>query len=275
MDALTPVAPAALDLVFRRAQAETRLIRRRVVYPYAIQATLRPARAEAGCHAILQSASGGLFSGERLRQLLAVEAGADARLELPTATTVHAMRDGGRAEVDVEVEIDQAGRLAYLARPLILFPASELTQRFRFTLAAGATLLFRDGFMTHDPWRAGEPFRRFTSELDLRSADGRRILLDRQSVTGTTLAAGEPGIIGRYRAFGTLLLTGPAAASWEAMAQDLQGMAASDLHVAATPLRCRAGLLVRLAAVDGGGLDAGMLRFTARLEALRAALLDP
>ncbi|SNB79525.1 Urease accessory protein UreH [Arboricoccus pini] len=275
MDAPIPVEPAALDLVFRRAQADTRLVRRRVAYPYAIQAPLRPARAAAGCHVIVQSASGGLFSGEQLRQCLAVESGADARLELPAATTVHAMRDGGQAEVEVEVEIAPGGCLAYLARPLILFPQSQVTQRFRFRLAAGATLIFRDGFMTHDPWAAGEHFRLLANEIDLCSAAGRRILLDRQSVTGLALAAGGPGIIGPYRAFGTLLLASLRPAPWTELAQSLQAVEMPGLHVAATPLRREAGLLVRLAALDGGGLDDGMLRFTERLEAIQAELPGP
>lgn len=259
----------ALDLSFTASVAGTRARRRCVRYPYTIQAPLRGSGRQPPCRLIVQSASGGLFGGESWRQRLVAEADSRAILTFPTATTVHAMRDGGEARVRVELVARERATLIYRARPLILFPTSRVVQDFRLKAEETATILLCDAFMSHDPWAGGAPFGRLATAIELCRPGGHLTALDRMAVDGALLQAGLPGLSHGFEAFGTLFLArhmdGETARAWlEKLARLAEQTA--GLHVAGSPLRQQAGLVLRLAGRDGGALDAGMTALFDRLQ---------
>src|SRR5690606_9699555 len=90
-----------LDLHFKAIGGRTRLQHRRVRYPYAMAVPLRLDRATPGLETvILQSASGGIFEGERLCQRLIADDGAQVCLTTQAATVVHGMPGTDHAACD-------------------------------------------------------------------------------------------------------------------------------------------------------------------------------
>ena len=243
-----------MKLRFERVPDGTTVLRERhVAYPYTVLAPLRDTRV------IVQSASGGLFGGERLRQEVTAGPAAVATVEFPAATVVHEMRDDAMAEQAIGLRAEAGGRLVYLARPVILFPDSRLRQRVGITLGEGAGVIVSDGFLTHDATGMARPFGWYENELTLRDERGTTLAIDRTRVDGASVAAGIPGVGGEFRAFGTVLAAGSCApAVVEAVQADLD--AHPDLFAGVTPLRREAGLLVRIAAADGGHLHAALGR---------------
>jgi urease accessory protein len=249
----------ALDLTFRAApDGATVLARRRVRYPFSVQAAVRDVRGRpSAARVFVQSASGGIFAGETIGQRVDVLQRADLVVEMPAATVVHAMRDGRTSRQRIELLAEAGSRLEFLPRPLILFPCSRLGQTIEVTADDEARMLIGDGFMMHDPAAVGEAFDRFDGRIVARRPDGAVVLDDRASATGAAMQAELPGVGGRYMALGSLLLLAPLADAvtreacrmLHAQLQDLDGV-----YGGATPLRRQAGLLVRMLAVDGGSL---------------------
>ncbi|WP_222183069.1 urease accessory protein UreD [Geminicoccus harenae] len=262
----------ALDLSFRAGpDGRTALAGRRVRHPFSVQAPLwdLPGR-PLGARIFVQSMSGGIFEGERLGQRVAVQQGAELRVEVPAATVVHEMPNGGASEQRIELVAEAGSVLEFTPPPLILFPDSRLTQTIEVTADAGARLLVGDGFMMHDPGRTGRGFDWCVTTLGLARPDGRLVALDRSRASGTALAADTPGVAGGFLAQGSLLLvrpTSPALAKeWCREIQVL--LEGPDVFGGASPLRQEAGLFVRLLARDGGALvqaQAGLVRLMRRM----------
>lgn len=261
-----PPMPVQLDLAFEAVGGRSVIARRHVAYPFNVTAPLQSAvpRAEV----IVQSASGGLYGGERLCQRVHVGTGAHAVLKMPSATVVHATRTGDAARQGVSLRAEAGATLLYLPRPLILFPGGALAQAMDITVAGGATVMVRDGFLLHDPSGAAAAPRTLHGRLTVRAASGDLVAMDAMRVDGGMIAAGSPGVTGAYRAFGAVWLVRPmpAAACRQVKAMIAERFAGdSDCYVSTTALRRDAGAVVRVAASDGGALDMALEAITGTL----------
>lgn len=153
----------------------------------------------------LQSASGGLFQGDRLHLSAHFADGAAGHLTTQAATKVHGMERGAASQT-VEIHAGAGSFAEYLADPLILFPTSRLVSRTHVTVAEDATVILADSFLVHDPGGAGAPFGWFDSETVFARPDGRVLAVDRYRIDGETVAAGPPGITGGLAVQGNLFV---------------------------------------------------------------------
>jgi len=260
---------AQLSLHFvRAAGGRTVLAQRSVRYPHHITAPL------AGRHdavLVVQSASGGLYGGEQLKQLVLLGAGAQVELRFPSATVVHAVRQQQAVQQSVVLQVGEGAALHHLQRPLILLPGARLMQSLHASVERGGRLLWCEGVTLHDPGspeaRLAAPpsgpaaARSIDSRLTVTDAAGRRRVIDHFCIDEAMLAAAVPGVTGGHRAFGALWwigsLPGEAWPRWCAAVRALHA-AGPDLSVAASTLPHDIGVVIRVAARDGGGLDAAL-----------------
>jgi urease accessory protein len=260
-----------LDLAFAVRGGGTVIARRHVSYPYNVTAPLRHHGPEA--QVIVQSVSGGLFGGEVLRQAVSAGPGARVCLRMPSAAVVHAQGTKNAARQTVTLRAEERAILFYLPRAIILLPGSALVQVIDISLARSATVMIRDGFLTHDPDGAAKGARRLESGVTVRQACGRIVALDRMRVTDGIIDAAGPGVTNRYRAFGTVwLLREMSVSVFQFLQHAVAAYFAADAacYAATTALRHEGGALVRIAALDGGDLD----RALDAVSELLAGLID-
>lgn len=264
MNAVTQVAPAPLDLCFETRGGQTVLARRHVTYPFFVTAPLRGRGATA--EIILQSVSGGLFGDEQVAQRIAIGDGASAVMRMPSATIVHDRRGKAAANSAVSLRVGAGASLHYLPRPVILLPGSGLMQSIDIAIGAGSTTLLQDGVLMHDPATISGAPRSLDSLIRIRDSAGRLVALDRMRMTDADIAPGvaAPGAAGLYRAFGTVWLLQKMADQHyqrlKAAVTDVSSHHAS-CYWGMTPLRAESGLMIRVAAADGGDLDMAMTAF--------------
>ncbi len=214
---------------------------------------------------ILQSVSGGIFADERLMQSIEVLSGAAARVMTPSATVVHAMHPGSQANQITTLFASPGALLEWLPQPLVLFPSSRLAQTLVINASPQAMVLVTEGYLTHDHTGKAAMFDWLDSRIELRRCDGRLIARDRSWCSGDALSAHVPGITGRFRAFGVVLvcaeLPGQGITRLHEAMIELAG-SISDLYVGATTIRANAGVLLRIAAPDGGSLIHAIVTIT-------------
>jgi urease accessory protein len=205
--AAQPARTAAGELQFHLGGGRTRLGRQRVPYPLHVTRPFyldleRPDIATL----YLQSASGGLYRGDRLTLAIGVDAGAAAHVTTQSATIVHDAR-GQEASLTTSIAVGVGGFLAYTPDPLVLFPGAAIESATDIVLGEGASALLCDGFTWHDPEATGHAFERCALTTTVRDRQGRPIICDRGSVRGMDyLGACSP--MGHYRAVGTMLTLG-------------------------------------------------------------------
>ena len=248
----------SVEAVLRFARGGGRTFLRRQSVPYPFHVT-RPHALDAGrpdvATLILQSAAGGLYRDDRL--LLDVAAGEGARVEVRSqaATVVHAAAGRGIA-VGTRLDAAPGAVLAVSTDPYILFPDTALSVRTDIRLAPGATVLVAEGFATHDPLGADRPFGRLSTRCRVARPDGTATVDERSAIDGPDFA-GPTSPLGRYRAMGTVMVLGEAAAHLDVagLERDLDGLGVLG---GATRLPNGAGLCVRLLAAEGGRLGRGL-----------------
>lgn len=263
-----PAPSPQLALTFAPdAAGVTRLVRRRVRYPYAF---LKPFwfgdRPEGIATAILQSGSGGLFGGERLAQAITLQASAAAHVTTQAAAIAHAARDRPATRQDVTLTLAAGSYLEYLPEPVLLFPGSALVQRIDAAVAPDALLLLGDGIVHHDPAGHGQPFERHASVLEVRRSDGRLLFTDRTAITGIGFDRSLRGAGRAWPACGWLAIVAPdqarhprlAAGLTEAMRELAVLRAEGRLLAAFAELPNRAGFWCRMLAADGSVLRGAM-----------------
>jgi urease accessory protein len=209
----------------------------------------------------VQSVSGGLFGGDRVTQRVVIGDGGEAVIRMPSATVVHHRRDKPASSYTVTLRTAHKARLLYLPRPLILLPGSEVVQATEIELGRDSEVLLQDSFLMHDPQGVASVARALDSRLTIRTASGRLVAVDRMRVTDEVLAAATPGVVGGYRAFGTVWVLRPTEREvyrrFKAAAA-LVPTKASACYLAMSPLRAESGVMVRVAARDGGDLDVAL-----------------
>jgi urease accessory protein len=245
-----------LDLVFGRSggTGPTRLVSRRVAYPFSVADVFR---LDAGLRdmatVILQSASGGLFEEEELSLSVTAEPGALARFTTPSAAVVHGMRGGGMACQDVTLKAGEGAWLEYLPKPLILFPGSRLRQRIVIEAEVGAGVLACDGFFMHTPRGAEGSFDWLDTATEIRRPGGVVVARERMRVSGDAILRGAAGASGGFRAFGWIALIGGREEAGTAMLEAVAGCGEA-VYAGASRLPGDCGVMVRIAARDGGAL---------------------
>lgn len=157
------------------------------------------------------SAMSAPLGGDRLG--LAIEADADANLEVTTAAATIALRGSTSAPAtyDVRLTVGERACLRWLPKPLISTQGSTLRQSYVLELAPTSRLVFREEQLLG---RTAEPPGSLTTRLAVRW-DG-RLLLDQQNAYGDPAPAWDgPAVLGGHRATGQLLVVHPRAAMAE------------------------------------------------------------
>jgi urease accessory protein len=256
-----PASPQ-IDLQFEAVGGRTRLQRRRVRYPYAITVPLCLDRDPIDLRTVfLQSASGGVFEGERLKQRFVSGAGARVCVTTPAAAVVHGMPGEDHAECRIALSAGAGSYLEYRPLPLVLFPGARFRQSLTLELADGATAVLGDGFLGHDPAAGGRSFDWIDSGTEIRRADGRLIAADRFVLRGREAFDGLPGISRGIAAHGWMIALAPAGCiSVPDLCADIADGcdAVAGLYAGASSLPRDEGIFVRLAAADSLALQEGL-----------------
>ncbi|MGJ4891517.1 urease accessory protein UreD [Bradyrhizobium sp. HKCCYLS3077] len=200
----------------------------------------------------LQSASGGLYAGDRIGLDVSVARGAAFHLTTQAATVVHDGRDVGAVQ-RLTVTVEAGAFCAVTNDPYVLFPGAELTLQTAATVAEDAVLCVADGFAVHDPRGSGRMFTELSSRLRIVRPDGRLLLQDAGRIGGDDLA----GALGAMAAAANLVLIAPA--DRLPPAKSLQQAAdACGALAGASAAPNDAGLVLRILAPDGGTLSRAM-----------------
>jgi len=248
---LTAEAPIGATLGFAVAGGRTCLLRQHVPYPFHVTRPfhLDPGRPDLAT-LYLQSASGGVYSGERLGLSVATGEGAAAFVTTQSATIVHDCR-GRPAALDVRLSLARGSLLAYAPDPLVLFPGAAVRATLDVTLGPGAVAVCQDGFACHDPGGGSAPFDHIWTEAVIRGPEGGLCVTDRGLVAGAMLGtAASP--LGPYCAAGSVLLLGRLLEDGKALQARIDRLGYM-CGVSALPNGAGAGL--RLLAPDGGLLS--------------------
>jgi urease accessory protein len=197
----------------------------------------------------LQSASGGLYAGDRLELDVSVGANAAFHLTTQAATVVHHGRGSGSRQRQ-SLTIGSGAFCAVVSDPYVLFPGAKLELETMATVADDAVLFLADGFAVHDPGNTGRVFARFSSRLRIVRPDGRLLLQDVGGLGGEEL---RNGALAAMAAAATILVIAPpdrlpVMASMQESADRLGCLAGASLAPNG------AGLAMRILAPDGGTL---------------------
>jgi urease accessory protein len=197
----------------------------------------------------LQSASGGLYAGDRLKLDVSVGANAVFHLTTQAATVVHDGRDS-RSRQRQSISVESGAFCAVASDPYVLFPGAHLELETVATVADDAVLFLADGFAIHDPNETGRTFTQFSSRQRIARPDSRLLLQDIGRLRGDELRSGS---LGSMAAAATILVVAP---PHRLPAMPLMEEAADRLGclAGATLAPNNAGQVMRLLAPDGGSL---------------------
>ncbi|MEJ8570289.1 urease accessory protein UreD [Microbaculum marinum] len=248
---LRPLSPpCALDLaVDVGADGRSRLLRRRVAFPWSMGRGFAPEWPGEPILILPQAAGAGLLSGDDVEQRLEIRSGAAARLESAGATMVH-RGDRGAARSQWRFRLREEAALVVAAEPHVLASGCRLELRTDIEIEDGASFIGFEGICHAASLSGSEPAGAWFAETRVRRFDGRTLFVDRQEAKADD-AGRVKALPGAPSAFGTVLVLGPAA--------DRCGIAPGALelpgvYAAAAVLRAEAGLAVRIAAQTGGAL---------------------
>ncbi|MCX4194189.1 urease accessory protein UreD [Methylobacterium organophilum] len=117
----------------------------------------------------LQSASGGLYRGDRLGLDIAMGPASAAHVTTQAATVVHRSADRP-ARQDTRIRVAADAFLHCVPDPLILFPGAALSATTQITLEPGARAVVSESIACHDPEGRGRPFDRVELGLGIETA---------------------------------------------------------------------------------------------------------
>ncbi|MGH6645531.1 urease accessory protein UreD [Aquabacterium sp.] len=221
-------------------------------------------QAPEACAVTLQSVSGGLFESDLVAGRIRAQAGAQVLVNTSASTIVHAMRQAG-AEQAVELQAHQGAFLQYLPEPLILFPGSRLRSTTTVQVARGATALFCESFLAHDPSSTAKTFASLDTRIDVLDPDGRLLVRDRMVLSGERWQARTPGVSSRYPVHGSVWLIQPEEDQTAALASIRAVLEDGTAYAGASRLPHRAGLHVRILGLDAVSVRRALRRVAAQV----------
>lgn len=203
----------------------------------------------------LQSASGGLYAGDRLQFDISVSEGAALCVTTQASTVVHNGRGVGSLQRQI-IDVGAGGLCALVCDPYVLFPGAQLAVKTIASVADDGVLIFIDGMTCHDPAQRGRPFASYGSSLQVFRPDGRLLLSDVGELPGTSVAeAGGP--LGGYVATATVTIIGPSLRLPDPRALE-QAVSDAGCLAGASPAPNEAGVVMRILAHNGGELMRGL-----------------
>lgn len=201
----------------------------------------------------LQSASGGLYAGDRLKLDVAVGPAAALHLTSQAATVVHHGRNAASSQ-QLRINVASAAFCAVASDPYILFPGANLSLDTSAVVAEDAVLFLADGIALHDPANSGRVFARYSGRQRILRPDGRLLLQDYGQISGDELRNGP---LGTMAASASALIIAPPdklpGIKLLAQALDQTGCLAG-----ASEAPNEAGLVIRIMAPEGGTLARGL-----------------
>ncbi|MGL5167007.1 MAG: urease accessory protein UreD [Afipia sp.] len=203
----------------------------------------------------LQSASGGLYAGDRLKLNLVVAANASLNLTTQASTVVHHGRNIGSVQLQ-SMKVEDNAFCAIVSDPYVLFPGADLSIKTTAEVATDGVLIMADGFAVHDPHQRGGTFERFSTNTRILRPDGMRIVSDVGGICGEELSE-RYGALGGMACAATVVVIAPP----DRLADTASLEAAADrcgCLAGATAAPNQAGLAMRLLAPDGGTLARGI-----------------
>ncbi|MGD9536656.1 MAG: urease accessory protein UreD [Alphaproteobacteria bacterium] len=241
-------------LRFERREGErTHLASNYAAYPFHVT---RPLYFDAGWPelptVLLQSASGGLFQGDRLTLEVSVGEGAAAHVTTQSATKVHSM-ERDRAVQATRLVVEAGGHAELLADASILFPDSHVETTTTLGLGAGASAIIAESFLWHDPKGGDAPsFALMAATVEASGADGRLLMLDRYRIGRPKDDAANLAFWRANKAQGALYAFGKAVGD-EPLAEGLRAALAGleGAYAGVSALPNAAGAYVRVLAADG------------------------
>lgn len=243
-------------LVAEYAGGRTILRRQYVGYPLHVTRAFYLDRSRSGLATLyLQSASGGLYAGDRLKLDLVVERNAALNLTTQASTVVHHGR-GGESEQRQVIKVKDGAFCAVVTDPYVLFPGACLSLKSSIEVAADGILILAEGFAVHDPLQDGGRFDRFSSETLVLRPDGTRLLSEAGDIGGAAIGV-RFGALGGMAAAATVLVIAPPERCPD-LARFQTAVDASGCIAGATSAPHAAGVVMRLLAPDGGTLAAGI-----------------
>ncbi|MBM3585270.1 MAG: hypothetical protein FJX36_12850 [Alphaproteobacteria bacterium] len=173
-----------IKLHFAHDGARTSLARNFASYPFHVT---RPFYFDAAWPdlptVVLQSASGGLFQGDRLSIEISVGEGASVQVTSQSAMKIHSM-ERDHAVQEAHLKIERNGYLEVIADPAILFPDSTVETMTMIELDQGASAILAESFFWHDPKGGVAPnFSLASTAIEVRDSAGRLLMKDRYRVT--------------------------------------------------------------------------------------------
>ena len=201
-----------------------------------------------------QSCSGGIFAGNRLDTVVHLRDSAAVHLTTQASTIVHTMIDDS-ATVSTSIICQAGSVLEYVPDPLILFSGARLRSTLTAALHPSSVAVIADSFLCHDPHRKGRVDFAYESDLTITDLDGRPLALDTMRVTDDLMAAGLVGVMGHFKAYGSMVLLLPNKTHDGMVTRTRKtalGLADAELGISTLP--GDRGLSIRIVATDGASL---------------------
>ena len=243
-------------LRFARGGGRTFLKEQRTPYPFH---TTRPHRLDSDrpdlATLYLQSASGGLYRGDRLDLSIEAGPGALAHVTTQAATVVHASAAGAIA-LRTRIDVAAGAVLALTCDPYILFPGADLSTETRIVMAPGSSVILAEGFAVHDPAGQDAPFQALATSCLIEDIAGPRLVEDCGVIDGIDFLCAASPLHG-YRAFGSVMILGQQTLLVDPGSAETM-LDACGVLGGMTRLPNAAGWVVRLLATDGGALARGL-----------------
>lgn len=252
--AINPGREGEAQLVAEFAGGRTILRRQRAGYPFHVTRGFYLDRPRQDLLTLyMQSASGGLYAGDRLK--LDVEVGASAALHLTTqgATVVHHGRDAVSTQ-RLWVRVGSGAFCAISSDPYVLFPGANLSLDTIAEVEDDAVLFVADGMVAHDPWCSGRTFAQYASRLRVVRPNGKVLLRDFGRIAGSELRSCQ---FGGMEAIATVSLIAPPV-RLAAIGPLMLAVGECGCLAGASEAPNDAGLVLRMLAPDGGRLIRGI-----------------
>lgn len=221
------------------------LSRRRHTWPYAVGRVFYDGGADPA-RVIVQSGSGGIITGDKLRQRVSAGPGARAQVLGQGAMSVHRVGRSSGSREDLVLEAAEGSWVENLAEPRVLFGSSEFRQETVIRTTGDGVALSVEAVVLNEHDAGSAQYESSTAVL----RNGELCARERMRLDGGDLPGGAT-------AFALIVLAGLpyGADAWRLWAGRCRG---PEAYGAANELPFGAGVAVRIVAEDGRRLRAGL-----------------